>query len=55
MPLSPAKDCEKVNTITVPHDAAQFRADQGFAQGRCFLDAFVAAGASAVSAMSILP
>jgi hypothetical protein len=43
MPLSPAKALKKVKTIMVPHDAAQFRADQGFAQAGYLLDAFVAA------------
>jgi hypothetical protein len=29
------EDCEEARTrSTVPHDAAQFRADQGFAQAR---------------------
>jgi hypothetical protein len=36
------KDCEKHEHDHRAADAAQFRADQGFAQGRCLLDAFVA-------------
>jgi hypothetical protein len=44
MPLSPAKDCEKHEHDHRAADTAQFRADQGFAQGGCLLDAFVACG-----------